>query len=512
MPMPGRVVVVDTAASTARRSVGLPRLSRALAWLEREGLAVLVVATYAAGVLVRMPNAMLSDSWMTLVAGRTILHHGLPTFDKYTTWAQGVRWVDQQWLAQIVFGGLALLGGVKLAVLGNAVAMIAGLALAVVAARRLGGGPRSVPLVATLAIPQLAGVWLLRAQSLTYVMFAALVWLLVADARSPSRRIVIAFPLLILWANLHGSVVIAATLVALRGITVLAAKPRQVGRGVALVLVPWLCVFASPYAATLPSYYRSIFFNQGLPVLVTEWATTSPSLMTAPFYLLAFGGLALLARRWKAVPSFERLAFLILLVAGMLALRNMVWFSLASIILVPPRLDDVVPAHGRHEAQALVKRGLPALALCVTAVLAVSLPARSDGWYERSYPAKPAALVAAAAARDPSLAVFADGRYADWLLWRQPSLTGRISYDARFELLTNSQLVNIYFWRSHIGRDWPNIAGCRAIVLVNLPEEPTTERALLREHGTRRLYRDSRISILVRSSRSHTCSRHSPTA
>jgi len=67
--------------------------------------------------------------------------------------------------------------------------------------------------------------------------------------------------------------------------------------------------------------------------------------------------------------------------------------------------------------------------------------------------------------------------------------------------------VNIYFWRSHIGRDWTNIAGCRAIVLVNLLEEPLTERALLREHGTRRIYRDSRISILVR--RSPTCSRQS---
>jgi hypothetical protein len=503
-------VVVDTAASTARRSFRASRLSRTLAWLERESLVVLVVALYSAGVLVRMPDAMLSDSWMTLVAGRTILHHGLPTVDTYTTWAHGVRWVDQQWLAQIVFGGLALLGGVKLALLGNAVATIAALAVALVAARRLGGSPRSVPLVAALAIPQLMGDWLVRAQSLTYVMFAALVWLLVADARTPSRRVAFVFPLLVLWANLHGSVVIAGGLVALRGITVLIAKRRWTGRGLALALGPWLCVFASPYALELPSYYQSIFFNNGLSVLVTEWATSAPSLMTAPFYVLAFGGLALLARRWKAVPLFERLTFLVLLVAGMIALRNMVWFSLAAIVLVSPRLDDVLPAQGTHEAQPFVKRGLPAVALCVTAVLAVMLAARPDGWYEGSYPAKPARVVAAAAARDPSLAVFAEARYADWLLWRQPSLTGRISYDARLELLTNSQLVNIYFWRSHIGRNWANIPGCRAIVVVNLLEEPLTERALLREQGMRRLYRDNRISILMR--RSGSCSQHPGTA
>jgi hypothetical protein len=498
MPMRGRVVAVDTAASTARRSLRASGSTRGLAWLERESLGVLLVAMYAAGVLVRMPNAMLSDSWMTLVAGRTIFHHGLPTVDTYTRWAHGVAWVDQQWLAQIVFGGLALLGGVKLALLGNAVATIAAFVLAVVAARRLGGSPRSVPLVAAFAIPQFAGDWLLRAQSLTYVMFAALIWLLVAHARSHSRRIVFVFPLLVLWANFHGSVVIAAGLVALRGITVLAEKPRRNARGAALALAPWLCIFASPYAASLPSYYERIFFNRGLSALVTEWGATAPSVMTAVFYILAFAGLALLARRWKAVPLFERLAFLVLLAGGMVAIRNMVWFSIAAMILVPPHLDAVLPADGANEAQPLVKRGLPLLGLGVTAVLAVALVVRPGGWYEGPYPARPASVVAAAAARDRSLAVFADSRYADWLLWRQPSLIGRLSYDARFELLTNRQLLDIYFWRSHIGRNWPDIAGCRSIVLVNLPEEPLTERALLREPGTRRLYRDRRVSVLAR--------------
>ena len=458
---------------------------------------------YAAGVLVRMPNAMLSDSWMTLVAGRTILRHGLPTVDTYTTWAHGVQWVDQQWLAQAVFGGLALLGGVKLALLGNAVATIAAFVLAVVAARRLGGSPRSVPLLAALAIPQFAGDWLLRAQSLAYVMFAALVWLLVSDARSPSRRIMLAFPLLVLWANVHGSVVIAAGLVALRGVTVLAEKPRRTGRGVALALVPWLCIFASPYGASLPSYYKSILFNRGLSALVTEWGATTPSVMTAAFYVLAFVGVALLARRWKTVSLFERLVFLVLLVAGMVALRNMVWFSLAAMIVLPPHLDAVLRAEGANEAQPLVKRGLPLVGLVVAAVLAVALVARSDGWYEGPYPAKPARMVAAAAARDRSLTVFADSRYADWLLWREPSLTGRLAYDARFELLTNRRLLDIYFWRSHIGRNWVDIPGCRAIVLVNLVEEPLTERALLHVPGTRRLYRDGRVSILER--RSHAC-------
>ena len=52
-------------------------------------------------------------------------------------------------------------------------------------------------------------------------------------------------------------------------------------------------------------------------------------------------------------------------------------------------------------------------------------------------------------------------------MWQQPSLRGRVAYDARFELLRRRQLVNLYLWSNHIGKHWEAIPGCSAIIVIN---------------------------------------------
>jgi len=46
-------------------------------------------------------NILVPDTWVGLVSGREIAHHGLPTVEHLTVLGQGNRWVDQQWLAQL---------------------------------------------------------------------------------------------------------------------------------------------------------------------------------------------------------------------------------------------------------------------------------------------------------------------------------------------------------------------------------------------------------------------------
>ena len=57
----------------------------------------------------------------------------------------------------------------------------------------------------------------LRPQTLVLPLFVALAWLLVEDARAPSRRVFWAIPLLVLWANLHGTVTLGGAARAARG-------------------------------------------------------------------------------------------------------------------------------------------------------------------------------------------------------------------------------------------------------------------------------------------------------
>jgi hypothetical protein len=491
----------DLASPGAARGRG-GLVASASAWLERESLLVVVLGVYSVGLLVRLPRALVSDSWMTLVYGREFWRHGLPRTGDLTMWTHGVAWVDQQWLAQAFFGGLADVGGVRLALVAHAFLLIAAFALALACSRRFGGSVRSVALVALLALPALLLDWVLRAQSLAYVLFALLVGLLVSDSRRSSRRVYIALPMLVVWANVHGSVLLGAALVVLRGITLLPANWR---RGIALMALPLLCAVASPYGPLgLVHYYRSLLFNPLLALLVPEWARTAPSLRTGAFYLLGFLGVWLLGRCRRDLRTFEALALLFLLAAGLLAVRNMVWFCLAAMIITPRLLDQTGNGRQPGEAPRLVRVGLPLVA-CAAALIAFIVGVGRASSHEAYYPSTAAAAVARAAAEDPSMRVFAETKYADWLIWQQPSLRGRVVYDARFELLRERQLVNLYLWSSHIGKHWENIPGCRAIIVVNRQTEPLTERALIATRHVTRIFRNTQLAVLISRQPSPAC-------
>jgi hypothetical protein len=44
------------------------------------------------------------------VSGREVAQHGLPHHDSLTLWTLGARWIDQQWLGQLFYYGLARRG------------------------------------------------------------------------------------------------------------------------------------------------------------------------------------------------------------------------------------------------------------------------------------------------------------------------------------------------------------------------------------------------------------------
>ena len=49
------------------------------------------------------PSIVVGDTWLTLMAGREVVEHGLPDTEHLTILGEGSTWTDQQWLAQIVF-------------------------------------------------------------------------------------------------------------------------------------------------------------------------------------------------------------------------------------------------------------------------------------------------------------------------------------------------------------------------------------------------------------------------
>jgi hypothetical protein len=465
--------------------------------LEENGTVVVIVAAFAAVLITHLRTALAADGWMALLSGRVVAH-GLPSHDALTIWAHGRRWVDQQWLAQLALYELQRLGGLRLVLLVHAALVTLGLGGAAVLARRLGGSARSTTWV---ALPVLVAFWpgaaVMRPQSFAYALFVGVLWLLLDDLRLQSRRVYLVFPLLVLWANLHGSVIVGSALVSGYALVELAGslwkEPRDLRtRSVVLLVAPWLCVLASPYATSLPHYYRTIF-SSGFGNYVTEWAPTTLTLAHAPVYLLALGGLWLLGRTGRLTSAFEKLAFVGLSLLALDAVRNAVWLALISLVVLP-RLMDTLRAPAVEPKR--MNRMLAITMLVGVAVATVAVAFEPGSWFtKQEYPTS--AENAAATAAGSHDRVFANERYADWLVFEHPQLAGRIAYDSRFELLTSRELRSVAEFRNLVA-GWRSTVRGYSVLVLNKVDDAKPIGALLRAREARVVVRRGPVVVLQR--------------
>jgi hypothetical protein len=464
--------------------------------LATESRLLVSVAVFSAVLLWNLHLQVNQDAWLALAAGRAVFAHGLPHHDWLAVWTAGHTWVDQQWLGQLALYGIQSLGGLLL-LAGVHAALVSGtFAASIAVARRRGGSSRSVLYLVPLVLPLLAvSMWQVRTQSFAFPLFVAVVALLGRDARRPSARVYLVLPLLCIWGNVHGSVLLGAGLTLVRGLDLVVAGRRL--RGSFLALAGPLCLFASPYGFQLVGYYRSTLFNPAFHALVNEWQPTTLSAVTASFFILLAGAGWLLGRSRTALTRFEWFALAATGVAGLDAVRNIGYFALVALMFLPSALDRAWPAK-----QSAPGRRLDALvslaALAAVGLVALNVfggrPNSLDG------PNDPVAARAVVTALDrtPGARVFADVRYADWLIWEQPSLAGRIAYDIRFELLSRKQLAAIYAFNDPLSRGWQVASAGYSVLALDRHDDARAVTSLDRDPRARVLFSNRELVVFER--------------
>lgn len=471
----------------------LPSLTR---FFGREALPLVLLAFYAALLAGLAQAELVGDSWLTLVSGREVAQHGLPQHDQLMAFSHGARWVDQQWLAQLAFYGLTRLGGIQAAVSVHVLLLAGALGLAMIAARRRGASATTVFWVGLACVFLAPWAWQLRAQSFAFPLFAATLWLLSADSRMPSRRVLLVLPLLALWANLHGSVVLGAGLASLRGLTIVFARVRTADRQpswrlrAGCLLAAPLFALVSPYGTALLGYYRHMLGSPLLSRFVQEWGPTTPPRAWL-FYPTVILAVWLLGRNGRALTLFERGALLAAALAGFVALRHVVWFELAALMFLPVLLDARRAKTARVQRAARPVGALAALGLIAIPVVLAAAP---SSWYERELPTRAATELARVAGDDAS--VFASETLSDWLLWKQPSLRGRIAYDVRFELLSVQQLDRLSAYHRRSGPGWAAPTLPFSLIALDRRVDSKLVEALTARAGVRTIFRDRRVVIL----------------
>jgi hypothetical protein len=471
-----------------------PKVGRFTASLEENGLLVIALGAFAIVLLVTVRTGLGGDGWLALVSGRWIVQHGLPSHDTLTTMAHGRRWTDQQWLGQLALYGLWRLGGIKLAMFAHALLATSGLVGAALIAKSHRATARSVTWV---AIPAMVAYYpvaaVMRTQSFAFPLFVATLWLLLDNARQPSRRVFLTLPLLVLWANIHGSVLLGCGLVALAGIVEMGTQRRLTARGLALLITPWLCLFASPYAVHLPAYYQKVLLGSDFKNLVTEWAPTTLKLVTAPVFLLVLGGLWLIGRTGRRLPLYDQLAFVAMSVIAFQAIRNIAWIALVALAVLPPLVDLLrgTPAEEPRHLNRILS--LTILGTIVVAIAAVAT--KPTTWFTHAFPAP--ASKAAVAAAGPKGRVFITSPYADWVLWTEPKLAGRVAFDTRFELLSRSQLEQLGQVEGAAG-NWKNTLRPYRVFVLGRKPDATLESALRRDLNARVVFSSPQVVVLRR--------------
>ena len=433
-------VQVSDHGLNARESEALSRrpLAAPLRAVDREVFPVLVLISSACLWLVFAGGLTGSDTWLSLLSGRVVVHEGLPHHDTLTAWTLGRPWVDQQWLAHITLYGLFTIGGLSLLVVTALAVTLSSVAALIALARHRGGSTIATSLVTIPLFLLILPATGIRAQTLAYPLLAVLLWLLWGARGGTSPvRLALTLPVLALWANVHGSVLLGAVLVAL-----VAGEAALLRRDVRLLAYPVAALaaaFVSPYALELVGYYRKVLLNPSFGKLVTEWR--APTLEHQPlfFVVAAIAIVLVLTRRRRFAPS-ELAAFALTTVGAFFATRNIVWFAFLSLVLLPRTFD--VRKSRRSERHPRVNAALLMIGLAVAGVLSLSVALRSDAELSPSY--RPSALAAVQRGTGP---IWADEHYGDWLLYMVPSTHRRVMFDARFELLTSRELTRISRFR-----------------------------------------------------------------
>jgi hypothetical protein len=246
--------------------------------------------------------------------------------DPLTFTRGGLPWLNQQWGAQVIFAiAHRLMGWVGVAIT-HAASIGSGFLFVYRSCLYTGAHPRASAVLTVLGFLVGGGAIGARPQSLAIPLFTG-TWLLLARR---TRWVWLVPVLSVVWANVHGSFVLAPVLTAFALADDLVAK-KPVQRGLLVFLATVTGTFISPFGPSVWSYAAEITSNETIRNSVTEWRPPLPwTVGGGPFWLsgVAVALVGLKNRRRVRPVDFARL--LVFFALGVPAFRGTLWWALVA--------------------------------------------------------------------------------------------------------------------------------------------------------------------------------------
>jgi hypothetical protein len=497
----GSATATESAAPRRRSVNGLPS-GAALAFL----FPIVLLYWQVGG-----PSGLMADpsTGVHLRTGQWILaHHAVPRLDLFSFTMPNKRWIDWEWLSDLIFAEAYRLHGLA-GVAALALLLLCLISVVVYLTARLHSGPIVAGATCALVMATSTIHWLARPHLFTWLGVSALFWAL--ERHDLECRLWLVVVGMILWENLHPGF-IAAFLVMSAWLAGAWLKSRFAGETeerdlcwreikgyVVMLCVCGLATLANPYFFGLDHHIASYLLSpHTVTAHVSEWLSPdfhNPRLVW--FELLL--PVAASAGIWHA---FRRRFHWCLLIFGSmhLALSSVRMVPLFAIICAAPlaAAGEEVLARFRfwqqaREAEAIASKastgwattGILALAVVGIATVSVLPVTLAEG----------SGIPAAAVHQLPEGRMFTTDQWADCLIYTSPGR--KAFFDGRNDFY-GPGFVSLYLKMMRAEPSWRQAFERYGITVAFLPRASALSAILGYSSGWRKLYRGADAVVFVR--------------
>lgn len=442
---------------------------------------VLLPAAFLGLVLIACLMPAHNDTWWHLAYGREMVTRGgFAQTDWFSHTAWGQPFPNHQWLGELVLYAMAAIGGLPLATAFCAALIVGAWSLV----WRMTRGPLAERLlVMAAAVMASTLIWSVRPQVFSVALLPLTAFLLARD------RLLLVPLLVLVWANLHGGVLLGLILIA--GGVVSAAvwnRTRLAPRALCLagsVAVTAITPLGLRYWPEILASLRRSQVNR-----IHEWQQTPWPPEQLFFWGLAAALCWLVWRGWRRLSEPDALFVvwaLALLPAAVRTLRNVAPFAMIAapaLTRLPARPEGSPPAVARPIARGVIAIG----AICVVLIVAAawSRPVARLGW-EPLPEGVPAAI---AACPDPLYNRYADGGP---IIWFVPGK--RVFLDSRQDQYPHALVARADL--AEATGDYRELFAEHDIRCAALPASSRVAQALRRD-GWHMSFNDSQWTVLIR--------------
>ncbi len=333
-------------------------VQRWLLWLNTRRLVVAILFVALFAMAVRVPVD--TDTWWHLAAGRETLKNGrILQTDLFSHTRYGSHWINHSWLSQVML--YWLFDRFSYAGLGLWMAAVVTAAFALVYLQ-MEGDPFTRAFILVLAAATSAVVWIARPQLLSFLLTAAVAYILYLFKWRRVNRLWLLPPVFVLWVNLHagyalGFMVLAAFIAGemlnrLLALIAPAQDPILDWRGIGLVIgmaaLSALLLVINPNTTRMWTYYLDTVRIGVLQDFIQEWRSPDfHPLYTHPFIWLLLTTLAAMGLSGRRVDGSDLALVGMFAYASLLAGRNFGPFALVA-----------APALSRHVTPILRRLGV----------------------------------------------------------------------------------------------------------------------------------------------------------